>query len=92
VDSPTPAGTKARVLTIYLLLSDAPTLCQVILMPDWVLECDSCKAEIIRSAIADKELRALFPSKPDLPAGSELDCPSCGKTGAYQSRDFIYRA
>jgi hypothetical protein len=36
--------------------------------------------------------KKLFPSKPDLPAGSALDCPNCGKTGAYQSTDFIYRA
>ena len=61
-------------------------------MPYWVLKCDSCKAEIIRKQIADKELGALFPSKPDLPADSQLDCPSCGKSGEYATADFIYRS
>jgi hypothetical protein len=61
-------------------------------MPYWVLECDSCKAELIRSEIADKELGALFPTKPELHAEGQLDCPSCGSSGKYHTTDFIYRA
>jgi hypothetical protein len=62
-------------------------------MPNWVLECDRCKAEILRSQIFDNRLQELlFPPKPDLPTGSHLDCPSCGNTGTYQRTDFIYRA
>ena len=61
------------------------------LTPHWVLECDSCKAEIIRSKISESDLREIFPPKPDIPAGGALQCPSCGKTGTYQRTDFVYR-
>jgi hypothetical protein len=67
------------------------TLYQEFSMPYWVLNCDSCKAEIIRSEITDKEVRALFPTKPELPTDGQLDCPSCGSPGKYHTADFIYR-
>jgi len=63
-------------------------------MPNWILHCPFCTAELIRSEIA-KDLslsEVCFPRKPDLPLeGLTLQCPHCQKTSVLQKQQLTYR-
>ena len=62
-------------------------------MPQWVLVCPECKADLQLWNVDDRSLAEfLLPPKPVLPVnGIATLCSSCGKHGIYQSSDLTLR-
>jgi endogenous inhibitor of DNA gyrase (YacG/DUF329 family) len=63
-------------------------------MTRWVLECPSCKQEIIHSLIEKRTIADyFFDKKPDFPDGGlTVDCPNCHKRSVFENRELAYRA
>ena len=66
-------------------------------MPRWIVSCSECGEEFTHTLISllgvpDRDPFA-SPPKPQFPAaGTELNCPNCGKTSNYKAFDLRYRA
>jgi len=65
-------------------------------MASWVLKCAEGKLEFTHSTIRDDGKASdllRVPLKPDFPpGGTQLACPRCGRSAAYQRNDLSYRS